>query len=62
MDSPFVRGGELMDGALSMRMAIACSRTGLVEKGRTGALILLSVIVVEAVMVGLPDMKRKHIL
>jgi hypothetical protein len=41
-------------------MAIACSRTGLVEKGHTGALFLLSVIVEEALMVGLPDMKRKQ--
>jgi hypothetical protein len=35
----------------------ACSRTGLVERGHTGALFLLSEIVVEALMMSLLDMK-----
>ena len=36
----------------------ACSRVNLVANGQTGALFLLSVIVVGAFFVGVPDIKR----
>ena len=62
MDSPFVGGESSWTVPLSMRMASACSSTGRVEKGQTGDLFLLSVIVVEALMIGLPCMKREQIL
>ena len=41
---------------LPMRVAMACSRTGLVERDHTGALFLLSEIFVEELVMGLLDM------
>jgi hypothetical protein len=59
VDAPSVRGESSWTVPLSTMMAIACSRTGLVEKGHTGALFLLSVIDEEASMVGLPGINRQ---
>ena len=43
---------------LSTRIASACSRMGHVVKGQTGALFLLDVIVLEALIGDLLDMKN----
>ena len=58
--APFVEGGggeSSWTVPLSMRLASACSSMGLVVKGHTGALFLLSVMVVAALLVDLLDMK-----